>query len=270
MADPVRRLRVADEPALDGLLASAPVTNLFLRGYLAVQPVERGWWYGTDRLSAVVLVIPGRVAVPFAPDPSHAELLGRHLAAQHAPTLLVGPRADADALWRTWTNDAAPARRHDQRLYVFDDVPSPAPDPPGFRLAAHADLAAVADGAARMEREDLGTDPSLDLRRHEEDVRNRLRSGRTFVIEERGALVFQINVGTLNEGGAQVGGTWVPPEHRGRGLATAGVAAVVRRLRDVAPRVTLHVNEANGPAVSVYERVGFRRDAAFRLIVPRT
>jgi predicted GNAT family acetyltransferase len=32
------------------------------------------------------------------------------------------------------------------------------------------------------------------------------------------------------------------------------------------PLVSLHVNEANGPAVRVYEKVGFDRADAFRLI----
>ena len=80
--------------------------------------------------------------------------------------------------------------------------------------------------------------------------------------------MFQVNVGATHARGCQVGGTWVPRADRGRGLASAGVAATCRWLLARYPRVTLHVNEANGPAVRVYEKAGFRRDAAFRLIIP--
>jgi predicted GNAT family acetyltransferase len=269
MVDPVRRLTVDDEPALTALLEQAPVVNLFLRGFLAAHPVDRGWWYGVGRVRAAVLVVPARVAVPFAPDPSDAAQLGRHLREQHATTLLVGPRAACDALYRAWAPAVPPTRVHDQRLYVLAGEPAgPITEPEGFRVARPEDAPLVSVEAARMELEDLGTDPRRDAARHEEAVRERIRSGRTFVIERRGELVFQVNVGTQHPDGCQLGGTWVPPEHRRGGLATLGVEATCRRLLRSAPRVTLHVNESNTGAVRVYEKVGFTRDEAFRLLVP--
>jgi RimJ/RimL family protein N-acetyltransferase len=268
MGGRVRRLGAEDEPALRALLDASPVVNLFLRAWLDAHPVDRGYWYGTADLGAAVMVVPGRVTVPFAPDDGAAAQLGGHLRAQHSPTLLVGPRAACDGLWAGWANGWSPRRRHDQRLYVHDGRPPEGDDPPGLRLAALADAPAVAHESGRMEREDTGVDPTRDLAGHLEAVRERIRTGRTFVIEERPGLVFQVHVGTLHPDGAQLGGTWVPPRARGRGLATAGVGAVVRRLRAIAPRVTLHVHEANAPAVRVYEKVGFRRDAPYRLIVP--
>jgi RimJ/RimL family protein N-acetyltransferase len=269
MSDTVRRLGADDEGSLAALLDRDPVVNLFLRGFLATREVDRGWWYGVgDPLRAVVLVVPTRVAVPFAPDPADGARLGAHLARQHGPTLSVGPREAVDALWSTWTG-AAPTRRHDQRLYVLDAAPPPIPEPTGFRPGRVVEWPEIARGAARMEREDLGTDPTADRERFEESVRERLRFGRTWVVHQGGRHVFQINVGTRHVDGAQLGGTWVPPEARSRGLATAGVAALCRRLLDTgSPRVTLHVNEANGPALRVYEKVGFRPDAAYRLNVP--
>ena len=50
------------------------------------------------------------------------------------------------------------------------------------------------------------------------------------------------------------------PDYRGRGLAVAGMAAVVRdALRRVAPTVSLYVNDYNHPARRVYERCGFKQ-----------
>jgi hypothetical protein len=77
--------------------------------------------------------------------------------------------------------------------------------------------------------------------------------------------LFTINVGTRSHLGCQIGGTYVPLAHRGKGLATAATAAVVRDLLKRHPRVTLHVNEANQPAVRVYEKIGFERSVPYRL-----
>ena len=56
------------------------------------------------------------------------------------------------------------------------------------------------------------------------------------------------------------------PELRGRGLAAAGMAAVVTEaLRNVAPVVSLYVNDFNAPARAAYRRVGFTETAHVRL-----
>jgi predicted GNAT family acetyltransferase len=53
---------------------------------------------------------------------------------------------------------------------------------------------------------------------------------------------------------------WVTPELRGRGLGTAGTAAVVRLAREtIAPVVSLYVNDYNVPARRAYERIGMRQ-----------
>ncbi len=272
MADAPFRLGAEHERELGALLDRDPISQLFLRGFLAANPVERAWWYGIGApLRAAVLVLPARLAVPVAPDPADAAELGRHLHDQHRPCLLVGPRASADALWAAWAPEHRPQRWYDQRLYVLDHRP-PGDDPPGFRRAFAADAPRVALQAAAMEREDLGTDPrAADPKHHDTVVTERIRAGRTFVIEDPTAperIVFQVSVGTVHADGAQIGGTYVVPSRRGRGLGVAGVAATCRELLERAPRVTLHVNEANLPAVRCYEHVGFARDAAFRLVVP--
>lgn len=120
-----------------------------------------------------------------------------------------------------------------------------------------------------MEVEDLGRSPLSDPEAHEAAVRERIRNGKTWVIERDGRIVFQINVGTATALGCQVGGTWVPRDLRGAGLATAGMRELCRRLLKRHPYVSLHVNEANTPAVRVYENAGFVRSAPYRLITVR-
>jgi predicted GNAT family acetyltransferase len=266
----VSRLVPADEGTLEALLVREPVVNLFLLGFLATHPVDRALWYGVrDRgvLVGVALVLPDRLAVPYAPDADAASALGTYLAGRHTPSLVVGPRAACDALFARWSHGATPRRRHDQRLYRLEWIDDGI-DPDGFRAARWDERDVIARQAAAMEREDLGAERTEDVQLDEQVVQERIKAGRTWVIERENDIVFQVNVGTSHALGCQIGGTWVPVEQRGQGLATAGVAAACRRLLPRHPRVTLHVNEANAPAVCVYEKVGFLRDAAFRLIIP--
>jgi len=61
---------------------------------------------------------------------------------------------------------------------------------------------------------------------------------------------------------------WVDPAYRSRGLGTAGMAAVVQAaLRDVAPVVSLYVNDFNDAARIAYARVGFVEVGTFMSVM---
>ena len=58
------------------------------------------------------------------------------------------------------------------------------------------------------------------------------------------------------------------PEYRGRGIATAAMAAVVDdALRRVAPTVSLYVNDYNASARRVYQHCGFVSAGAFATVL---
>ncbi|MFT4628813.1 MAG: ribosomal protein S18 acetylase RimI-like enzyme [Myxococcota bacterium] len=246
-----------------------PVVNLFLLEFADRHPLSSWPWYGVDgwagRISACALVVPERLMVPFAPVDAHARRLGRRIRRHHTPCMMVGPRAACDAIWEEWAPRVHPVRWHDQQLYAIADPPA-LPPLPGLRRAVWDEWEALARLGAEMQLEDMDVDPRVrDGERHDELVQERVRAGRTYVVEQGGQIVYTVNVGTRSQLGSQLGGTYVPPEFRGRGIATAATAEVTRRLLDRHPRVTLHVNEANRSAVRVYEKVGFLPVAPYRL-----
>ncbi len=253
---------------MEELLRQQAAINLFLLGFLEMHGLDRACWIGAsqdEELAGVALLVPGRLLVPYCPNPEHGAAIGRFMRPRYRPCMVVGPRAECDTLWSAWSE--LPAQRsYDQRLYVCTEPPKGL-DPTGFRQARLDEAPVVAHNSGQMEQEDLGRNPhEADPEMHTRVVRDRIEAGRTWVIEQDGSIVFQINVGTQTALGCQVGGTWVPPDHRGQGLATIGMRAVCRLLLRDHPRITLHVNEANTPAVVVYERSGFVRDAPFRLM----
>ena len=90
-------------------------------------------------------------------------------------------------------------------------------------------------------------------------VRELLETRRAYARIENGQVIFKAEIGAASAGVCQIQGVWVNPAHRGRGLAVAGMAAVVELARrEVAPIVSLYVNDYNLPALATYRRVGFR------------
>jgi uncharacterized protein len=85
-------------------------------------------------------------------------------------------------------------------------------------------------------------------------------SGRSFArLDQNGKVAFKAEIGAATGQACQVQGVWVAPEYRGQGLAAPGMAAVLRyALADVAPVVSLYVNDFNTAARAAYRRVGFR------------
>ena len=80
--------------------------------------------------------------------------------------------------------------------------------------------------------------------------------------------MFKAEVACATPYAAQIQGVFVPPDRRGEGLATAGMAAVADLVRrEIAPTVSLYVNEWNTSARTAYERVGFRETARFATVM---
>jgi predicted GNAT family acetyltransferase len=94
-------------------------------------------------------------------------------------------------------------------------------------------------------------------------------SGRSFArLDEHGNVMFKAEIGAATPQACQIQGVWVAPEYRGRGLAAPGMAAVLRyALADVAPVVSLYVNDYNTAARRTYRRVGFREVGAFMSVL---
>ncbi|WP_353848673.1 GNAT family N-acetyltransferase [Cellulomonas sp.] len=69
-------------------------------------------------------------------------------------------------------------------------------------------------------------------------------------------------------GVAQVQGVWVEPGSRGLRLSEHGMAAVVELARQqVAPVVSLYVNDYNARAIAAYRAVGFRQVGSYATVL---
>jgi RimJ/RimL family protein N-acetyltransferase len=279
----VRPVLPTERFALQALLLQDPLPNLFLLSLVEHEALagerSKGIFYGLweeDRhhpgeprndLAATVYVSPTGLVVPFCPWSEHAAVLGRHVDQHHSPQLIIGPRLASDLFWDATDKLATVRTRYDQRLYVAHRA-SAGPVAEGLRLATLDDAADLSRFSSRMMLEDLGFDPAItNPRAHTASVLRRIHEGRSWVVEQHGRLVFKIDLGSACSEGALVGGTYVVPDRRGEGLCARAMRGVLAALLQTHPCVTLHLNEANAPAVGCYERAGFERDVAMRLMV---
>ncbi len=271
------RLYPADRLLLERMLLARRAENLVPLGVLAqagLSPDADLQWEGAfeqrgGRTLRAALLRMGRMeegwaaAVP-AGDVDACRVLGER-ARGSTCRFMLAPRAQGDAFWEGL---GAPLARlwSDHRLFLCERIV----DGPrlALRRARRGELEAVARIALEMEREDLGVDLlGDDPETHRADVARKISEGRVLVGELDGALVFKGDIGITSGRGALVGGLWVRPALRGRGLGQAGVRAMTAELLRNAPLVGLHVRDDNAPAIGAYRRVGFVADAAFRLVV---
>lgn len=265
----VRILGERDREAVRTLLDADPVGNVFVTSRLMATGISGGGagaevWGHVERGRLTALCYSGANLVPVNAGPAavrsfadHARWRGRRCSS------IVGPVEAVSDFWQQVTPAWGAARliRASQPVLEIDGPPSVAPDPLVRRVRV-SELNTLVPACVAMFTEEVGVPPdsgdggALYRARVEELV----RTGRAFARIENGRVVFKAEIGAVTQHACQVQGVWVHPDLRGQGYSSAGMAAVVNyALAEIAPRVTLYVNDFNTPARATYQRVGFRQ-----------
>ena len=194
-----------------------------------------------------------------------ARLLGRRCSS------IVGPAADVLGLWELLRPYWGRPReiRATQPVMAISGPPRVEPDPLVRRVRPD-ELGILLPASVAMFTEEVGVSPvgPDGGGAYRARVNELIGMGRAFARIEDGQVVFKAEIGSITPLACQVQGVWVRPDLRGRGLAAAGMAAVVTEaLRNVAPVVSLYVNDFNAPARAAYRRVGFTETATFASIL---
>lgn len=192
---------------------------------------------------------------------------------QYRYSSIFGPRDAVNSMWLELEGSwRSPIDRRDPQLLMAFPPGQPlgvAPDQ-RVREAASAELNILVPAAAAMFEEEIGYSPFNDpvgRRGYRNTIRTLIARGHSFVLVEDERVLFKADIGSVGAGAAQIQGVWVDPGERGRGIAAPAMAAVVQLAAQVAPLVTLYVNDYNRPAVATYERVGFQTVGAFATIL---
>ena len=184
-----------------------------------------------------------------------------------------GPREEVEGLWHQLDGHWGPARavRARQPLLVADRPPSTlgVELDPRVRPARPDEVDLVLPAAEHMFTAEIGYPPYRGSDRgYRASLASLATRGHTFVVVDRGEVIFKTDIGSLALGCAQLQGVWLAPRLRGQGLAVPMLAAVVEQVMlGPAPLVTLYVNDFNAAARATYERLGFRQVGDFTTVL---
>ncbi|MDQ6686200.1 MAG: GNAT family N-acetyltransferase [Actinomycetota bacterium] len=273
----LRVLGPSDLPEALELLAEDPVTNVFAEYRTRITQLDfrwlggQMWGYVEDgRLVSMCHVGANLVPVQVSPEASTA-FAQRALQERRTSSTIVGPRDAVAGLWEQLAQDWGDPRdfRWDQPHLATSQPPAVKPDP-RVRRTSVEQIDDLYPACVAMYAEEVGVSPEVEGGRdlYRARVSQLVHRGWSFSRIEDGRVLFKAEVACATPRAAQIQGVYVDPDHRGRGLAAAGMAAVVAAcLRDIAPVVSLYVNAHNTAARCAYEQVGFVQTGTFATIM---
>jgi uncharacterized protein len=273
-------LRVLDDrdlPVVSELLARDPVANVFVASRIdaaGLAPDRLGaqmWGYGSGS-ALTALCYAGANLVPVGADEVALRAFAEFATRQgRRCSSIVGPSDMVAVLWEGLEPIWGPARdlRMSQPLMLTTTLPRTSVDT-AVRRVRPDELELLLPASIAMFTEEVGVSPVAGDggALYRARVRELVAAGRAFARFDGDQVVFKAEVGAATKGVCQLQGVWVDPTARGRGLSIAGMAAVVETcMRDIAPAVSLYVNDFNLPARRAYERVGFAQVGSFASIL---
>lgn len=273
-----RVLEPSDLGAALAVLESEPVANAFVTSRVQIAGLdpwrlggEMWGWYADGHLRS--LCYSGANLVPICATPEAVRAFAdRARRAGRRCSSIVGPSEPTALLWRLLEPGWGPARevRANQPLMVTESPSADVAPDPLVRRVRKDEMDVLMPACVAMFTEEVGISPLAGDGGllYQARVAELIGAGRSFARIDDGKVVFKAEIGATTAQACQIQGVWVAPEYRGRGHSETGMAAVLRyALADVAPIVSLYVNDYNTPARKAYRRIGFRETGAFMSVL---
>jgi GNAT superfamily N-acetyltransferase len=273
----VRPLGAGDLDAFLALARREPVVNVFTDYRATTTNLEPRWLGGemwgrfvAGELAAACHVGANLVPVCATADDA-AAFAERALARGRTVSTIVGPQEPVRAFWNGVAASWGPPREARwEQPHLEISSPPLVPIDPYVRRTAKSDMDELYPACVAMYTEEVGVSPEAGggAELYRARVLQLISRGWSFARFHEGRLIFKAEVACATPFAAQIQGVYVPPDMRGQGVASAGMAGVVELVRrEVAPVVSLYVNDWNTSARSVYEKVGFRETARFATVM---
>jgi predicted GNAT family acetyltransferase len=274
------RLRVlgpGDLAEAQRLIGRDPITHVFLDHRIRLTRLEPRWvggevWGFDDGAGLVSLChVAANLTPAFSTPAALTAFAARALEQGRHCGSLMGPHDEVMALWNLLSHEWGPARsiRPSQPFLTLDTPPLVAGSA-DVRLVRADELELLYPACVAMYTEELGVSPEAHggAALYRARVAQMISRGHALAHIEDEEVVFKAEFGAATPHAVQIQSVWINPRRRGAGQAAAYVSAVCDyALTELAPVVTLYVNEHNEPARRAYARVGFAERCRFATIL---
>ena len=244
--------REAEHNLIFGICSSLRETpERYGEPYLAV--VNRG----AEVVAVALQTPPFRLVLSEVDDPAAIDAIVDDVLDRELPGV-TGPAEQTRAFAQAWNARGGPtATLHmSERIYRLSAIRAPRPVAGRYRMVAAADRDLVIDWTEGFMRDAFGEVDPVEVAA---DVDRWLaRRGRTLYLWEDGDPRSLCGVGGQTPNGTRIGPVYTPPALRGRGYASALVAAVSQAELDAGRRFCfLFTDRANPTANHIYQAIGY-------------
>jgi GNAT superfamily N-acetyltransferase len=217
---------------------------------------------GDQVVAAAIRTPPWRLVLSEIDDPAAIELLVEDLAGDAPPggplPGVMGPVGHATAFAAGWSDRTGVGHvlAMSERIFRLGRVVAPRPVSGRACAATPDDRRTLVDWQTAFELEALGEPEPVDAARTVD--RWLTTAGRALVVWEDPDPVSMCGISRSTPNGSRIGPVYTPPERRGRGYASALVAAASAGELEAGQRFCfLFTDLANPTANRIYEAIGY-------------
>jgi uncharacterized protein len=270
----VSRLEQGQENEVIRFLSLRPLHTVAMMSLILdnglVSPLNRGTFYGcrdiNGRLEGVALV--GHATLIETVSDRALNALAK--TARECPHihLIMGEQDRIAELWTSYAEigllPRLACREWLLELRRLAKSPEVLPD---LRLATADELDLVMPIQAQLAFEESGVDPlKIDPAGFRKRCLRRIKQRRTWVLMEKGSLIFKADIISRAAEVIYLEGIWVREDRRNDGLGLRCMSDLSQRLLKEVRSICLLVNETNKRALSFYRQCGFQFRATYESI----
>lgn len=224
-----------------------------------------GRFFDEELTAAMFVGGNGGLVVPSASSPVHIGDIAKKLAGKIDVRSAIGEQSVIDSMIRYFS--LTPKFIKSQKLFSVSPNDLGPFTNPLLREANVADLPQLVPMAAACVKEMVKRDPlEEDSVGFELRVRQRVQSHRTYVLEEKGKLVFKLDVGSRSQFGAELEGLYTAPDERYHGHATLCLGQISRFLMSSLPRLTVRIDDEATHFAGIARKVGYLQGRPQKLL----
>lgn len=274
----VERLANSEAAEVLQFLAQRPIHTVTMMSLIhdngIVSPFNRGAFYGcrdlNGRLEGVALV--GHATMIETVSDRALAALAQVARECHNTHMIMGEKERVAEFWSHYA-EAGRRQRLACREWLYElSSPVAVREPvAALRPAMASELELVMPIQAELAFVESGVNPlHVDPEGFRRRCLRRIEQGRTWVIVERGELIFKADVISKTPDVIYLEGVWLREESRHKNLGTRFMSELLRRLLEDAKSICLLVNETNETAQGFYRKCGFHFRATYETIfLPR-